>query len=199
MAQFEIAYNLTNKAEGGYVNNPKDRGGETWAGIARKKNPSWKGWIIIDTLKGQRSFPSNLEGNVQLKKLQVQFYKENYWDRNKLDAFKNQAIADKMYDIGVLMGTAVAAKMLQRSLNVTNNNGTYYKDMPEDGTVGKITIGAVNSHPRPEVIFKCLNVFEGDRLIKLAERNQTQETFINGWFMNRIASIITEDRSKFIA
>ena len=35
MAEFETAYYLTNKIEGGYANDQDDKGGETYRGIAR--------------------------------------------------------------------------------------------------------------------------------------------------------------------
>jgi lysozyme family protein len=51
MADFEIAYGETELREGGYVNDPVDRGGETHRGVARKFHPDWSGWKIIDQIK----------------------------------------------------------------------------------------------------------------------------------------------------
>ena len=51
MADFDIAYGETELREGGYVNDPVDRGGETHRGVARKFNPDWKGWALVDRLK----------------------------------------------------------------------------------------------------------------------------------------------------
>ena len=36
MANFHIGHSVTMGNEGGYANNPADRGGETWMGISRK-------------------------------------------------------------------------------------------------------------------------------------------------------------------
>ena len=38
MANFDIAYRRTSRFEGGYVNDPKDAGGETYNGISRTAN-----------------------------------------------------------------------------------------------------------------------------------------------------------------
>ena len=51
MAVFEKAFAKTIKAEGGYVNNPNDRGGETYMGVTRKNYPNLKLWIIVDNAK----------------------------------------------------------------------------------------------------------------------------------------------------
>lgn len=44
MADFKIAFDITNKTEAGYANNPDDSGGETYAGISRNNWPYWEGW-----------------------------------------------------------------------------------------------------------------------------------------------------------
>ena len=51
MAIFNLAYKKLEVAEGGYVNDPDDKGGETYKGISRKANPNWAGWISIDQIK----------------------------------------------------------------------------------------------------------------------------------------------------
>ena len=60
MAQFEPAFEKTMKFEGGYANNPADRGGETYRGIARKIWPGWNGWPLVDAAKQKAGFPGNL-------------------------------------------------------------------------------------------------------------------------------------------
>lgn len=51
MANFKIALDKVLSREGGYINDPDDKGGETYKGISRKYNPDWKGWRIIDNTK----------------------------------------------------------------------------------------------------------------------------------------------------
>ena len=55
LANFESAFNRMIEDEGGYVLHevPGDRGGMTYAGIARKMNPNWEGWQHIDYTRSE--------------------------------------------------------------------------------------------------------------------------------------------------
>ena len=53
MADFSKAIPKLLKKEGGYVNNPADRGGETYKGIARKYHKSAFMWTLIDRYKDE--------------------------------------------------------------------------------------------------------------------------------------------------
>ncbi len=59
--------------EGGYTNDPVDVGGETYRGIARRYNPQWEGWDLIDDTKPNIKH-TNLDPYVH------KFYEEKYWD-----------------------------------------------------------------------------------------------------------------------
>ncbi len=48
---FAEALKHTLEFEGGYANDPADRGGETFRGISRKNWPRWSGWDLIDQVK----------------------------------------------------------------------------------------------------------------------------------------------------
>ena len=91
MADFEVAYNKTMAHEGGYTHDPNDAGGETYKGIARVYNGSWDGWDVIDSSKGEPDFPECLDAIYSLQTNVHEFYKENYWDVNRLDDFPSQA------------------------------------------------------------------------------------------------------------
>lgn len=185
MANFQIAYDKTNKIEGGYANNPKDKGGETWTGIARNKWPDWDGWLIVDELKRQTGFPAILATHEGLKQKKLSFYKKNFWDALLLDSVADQNVANELYDSGVNLGTGVAGTYLQRVLNVANRNGLYYPDLLVDGQVGTKTIKALNTHPKPYIILRALNCLQGSKYIGICESNPSQEEFFNGW-MERV-------------
>ena len=74
MALFEKALLKTSAHEGGYVNDPTDRGGETYRGISRKFYPDWPGWEVVDDALAQGREVPNMDLLVQ------RFYKKNYWD-----------------------------------------------------------------------------------------------------------------------
>lgn len=185
MANFMIGYRKTATIEGGYSNNPNDRGGETFKGISRKNFPNWPGWSLIDDLKRTTGFPSILINQPRLQDLLLDFYKKEFWDALMLDYAANQEIANELYDTAVNCGTGVAGTFLQRVLNVSNQEGKYYKDLKVDGQVGSVTISALNSHPKPLNILKALNALQGAKYISICEANPSQEAFFNGW-MNRV-------------
>lgn len=114
-AKFEIALKLTLEVEGKYVNDPADVGGETYKGIARKKNPKWEGWVIIDSFKTNPNFPGNLEANKNLQKLIPVFYRKNYWNRIKGDRIKSQEIANQLFGTAVNMGVVPAIRIMQNA------------------------------------------------------------------------------------
>ena len=105
MANFTEAFEKTMGHEGGYVNDPDDAGGETYCGISRVYNPSWYGWTLIDQEKDEPDFPACLEDDEDLDAAVEDFYKDKYWDVNRLDDVDSQAVAEEMFDTGVNMGT----------------------------------------------------------------------------------------------
>lgn len=181
MADFSIAYKITMKHEGGYVNHPSDRGGESYAGISRKYYPTWNGWLLVDRYKRLDNFPSNLEGNEAIKEQVFSFYKKHFWDVNKLDQINDQNIANEMFDTGVNMGYRIAAEFLQRAYNVLSKDEKEYTKLVVDGIIGSKTISAVNVHKYPTRIFKTLNILQGARYVNICEKDSSQEVFFAGW------------------
>ena len=190
MAQFSISYRKTGGHEGGYADNPDDRGGETYRGIARKRHPDWDGWLIIDRLKLESDFPKNIEVDPDILNLVIKFYHDNFWTAINGDAIQQQEIADELYDTGVNMGTGIAVKILQNSLNILNKNQTLYKDISEDGKVGQQTLGAISAFlatRKLEFLLKVVNIAQGCRYLQLLQ-DPSQEGFALGWF-NRVEII----------
>lgn len=119
MADFNRAYLRTGKFEGGYVNDPQDNGGETYFGIARKFNPQWLGWKIVDEQKKKPNFPANLnEKRNELSVLEKNFYKVNYWDKFYGDMIRNQKVAEDLYDTSVNMGVSTSIKLSERQFKL---------------------------------------------------------------------------------
>lgn len=182
MADFSIAHKITKAHEGNYSNDPKDRGGETIYGIARKKNPNWSGWILVDKYSKDDSGIKAMLNDVEIKKRADNFYKVQYWDALKLDEVKHQKIANELYDSAVNLGVGRVARWLQRVLNVSNRNQIDFKDLQVDGNIGPQTLSVLNNHRDPEAIWKGLNVLQGHAYFVLAEEDKTQERFWLGWF-----------------
>jgi lysozyme family protein len=188
MPEFEKSYKLILEYEGGYSNDPVDKGGETYKGIARRYSKTWAGWLIIDSLKEEEKFPYVLKNNNILDQMVKKYYRERYWDTLLLDEVINQELADELFDISVNMGTYRAAKFLQIALNVLNRNETNYFDLVEDGKIGSKTIYTLKiffTKDDVEYLIKVINILQGYHYIEFMRKSPEQEKFCRGW-LNRI-------------
>lgn len=120
MAKFEVAHKGTSVNEGDYANDKNDRGGETWKGIARTKNPQWLGWKIIDQYRNDSRFPAILNSLPALEVEVLKFYRAQYWNVIKGDQLKHQEVANSLYDSAVNMGPKQAIKLAQRAAGITD-------------------------------------------------------------------------------
>lgn len=121
MADFDIEFDKVILAEGGYVNDPNDAGGETYLGISRKNNAKWKGWSIIDSIKktyGTKNINTRLKKQTTLLNYAKDLYKEKYWNCMFLDEIPNQDIAHQLFDTGVNCGISTAIKLAQSCCNI---------------------------------------------------------------------------------
>ena len=117
MNGFDKAFDLLIGNEGGYVNNPKDPGGETNWGITRT--------VAVD---------NGYDGSMKLmpKETAKGIYKKMYWDKLQCDQLPF-VVAFQLFDAGVNHGNSQAVKFLQRALSVV-----------DDGVIGAQTIAAVS-------------------------------------------------------
>jgi lysozyme family protein len=174
MADFKIAILKTLVHEGGYANNPVDPGGETYRGISRKNWPNWAGWTIIDGYKSNPSFPQILDSDENLQTMIIEFYREGFW-KDLWSQINSQAIADKLFDLGVLFGVHTAVAILQTTANIT-----------ADGIFGVNTLAAVNQADEASLLasYKANLV---THTFNLASANPSLRVFLRGW-ANRINS-----------
>lgn len=185
MADFYQAYAKTMKFEGGYVNDPDDAGGETYKGISRRYNPSWEGWAIIDNYKeSDENFPACLYEDSGLQTSVKLFFKQQYWDKNLLDEFDDQELAEEMFDTGVNMGVSRAAKFLQESMNYLNKNGTLFPDIDVDTRIDNDTMQALlflDQHGDIPNLLKIMNILQGMHYLTYMSNSPTQEKYARGW------------------
>lgn len=126
MAQFDEEFEKLILAEGGYVNDADDAGGETYLGISRKNNPNWSGWTTIDKVKNETGLTGSkltakLKQNTTLTEAAKKLYKSNYWDVLELDDVPSQSIAHQLFDTCVNCGRTTAINIAQQviGMNVT--------------------------------------------------------------------------------
>jgi len=174
--------NNTIKKEGGYVNNPHDRGGPTKYGITQRtaRRHGYKG-DMRDLTREQA----------------VQIYISEYMIEPGFArvAEINPAIAEELFDTGVLSGPALPRPWLQRCLNLLNHthkDEPWFDDLVVDGVLGKNTRDALTEVLRRRgkdgelVLLRMLNSLQGAFFIQITEGRVQNEEFIYGWFLHRV-------------
>lgn len=165
--------------EGGYVNHPNDKGGETIWGIT----------VAVARANGYTGEMKNMSRDQALA-----IYKKDYWFKPKFDqlAVISPSIATKLADIGVNMGVRVGVTFLQRWLNGFNNQGKQYANISTDGLLGPGSFGALKEFLRlrgkegEKNMLKAINCSQGDRYLDITEGRPANGAFLYGWINNRI-------------
>ena len=164
MARFEDHIEkLIQEKEGGYrlIDVHNDRGGMTYAGIARNANPNWPGWKYVD------------EGKSPPKNMVHALYKVQYWDSVSAGSCKDGRVAEILFSCSVLRGPGRALKMAQAAMGIS-----------ADGITGpntrKALSSAVYSTFAPRFAIARIAAFA-----EIADRDKTQRKFFRGW-VNRV-------------
>jgi lysozyme family protein len=156
-ANFDTCFSKVIKSEGGYVNDPADRGGETNLGVTvgawgaylgRAIQPGEMKALTVDTVKP--------------------FYKSMYWDKVKGDDLPI-GVDYAVFDFAVNAGVGRAAKFLQRAVGAV-----------DDGVIGSGTLGRV-AKTDPAVLLKNFAEQKQGFYKGLATNNPTQQKFLKGW------------------
>lgn len=151
--------------EGGFVNNPNDRGGATNWGITIGTLSTWLGRpATIDEVR-------NLSRDTA-----IAIYKKNYWDKVYGDQIKYYSVALTMFDQAVNRGPASAIKQAQKIVGVS-----------QDGVMGKNTLDAINKMPDSQFLPQYLSA-SAAFYNKLVQNDPSQGVFLQGW-LNRISSL----------
>lgn len=159
MADFLLAFESMIRNEGGYTlhNVAGDKGGMTYAGIARNRNPSWPGWAAID------------RGEIPLTQLVRDFYWEGYWQPIRGDEIADQVVARNVFDFAVNAGVATAVRLAQIVAGTT-----------PDGAFGPKTLAAINAMD-PEKFVLTFALAKLARYRDIVTKDRTQQKFLLGW------------------
>ena len=139
--------------EGGYVNDPKDPGGETNFGIAKRSHPD----VDIKNL--------TKEGAKEI-------YYEDYWCGNKVPHMPDD-LKHIYFDMCVNQGKGTAVKVLQRACNSKKAG------LKVDGGLGPKTLGAIKEYNPSLPRVRCYRL---KHYYDLVNRKPEQERFLFGWY-----------------
>lgn len=179
MTKDEIFDSILGK-EGGYVNNPNDKGGPT-------------NWGITQAVARSHGYSGEMRELTRQQALDILTADYWYGPRFDLVATVSPSIAAELCDTGVNMGPRVASTFLQRWLSALNMQGKLYPDLKPDGAIGNITIAALKSYlavrgkDGETTLLKALNCSQGARYLELAEARPVNEAFLYGWVKERVS------------
>ena len=161
MAKLELLSPKIAKWEGGYVNDPTDKGGVTNMGVTIS---TWQ----------QVGYDKNHDGHIDssdiklLNKDDFKFVLKKYWNIWQADKINNQSIANILVDW--VWGSGKWGVIIPQRL----------LGLQDDGVVGDITLSHLNQLNQKELhqtIFNARLKFLDD----IVKKNPSQQKFIKGW------------------
>lgn len=148
--------------EGGFVNDPVDRGGATNKGVTLS---TFRFYFGSNKTVGDLRNISDSEWLYVLK--------HGFWDQWKADLINNQSIANILVDFAWASGAKTSIKKIQRVLYLN-----------PDGIVGSKTLAALNG-PNKQEIFEKIKAERLRYVDAICRANMSQLKFLRGW-QNRI-------------
>ncbi len=161
MADFKQAFDVMMENEGGYLLHTVegDRGGMTYAGIARRFHPDWSGWQRID----DKLLDDELKADVE------DFYRAKFWNVCRGDTFTHQEVATSIFDFAVNAGVGTSAKLAQ-----------VVSGADVDGVIGGQTVAAIHSMD-PDLFLSQFALAKIKRYSDICNRDRSQVKFLLGW------------------
>lgn len=154
---FPAAVEFVLRNEGGFADDPKDRGGVTNMGISSRHNPD----VDVRSLSRAQA---------------IELYRQRYWIRYRLNEIENQHVAIKVFDLTVWMGPSVAASILQLAINAAAGRTL----VTVDGIIGSQTLTALRQVD-PGSVVAVMRALALGRVHQIIQRDPSQERFRRGW------------------
>ncbi|HBD3716491.1 TPA: hypothetical protein KJD76_003588 [Escherichia coli] len=167
--------------EGGYVNDPNDRGGETNMGITIA---TWRAYAPIDL--GIEATFSTLR-NMTKEQAEIIYY-NHYWEPKGFCKLENTKVALMVYDWTITSGRAV--KQIRKMLHDEYNNRLIVNNIMDDDM-----IHCINAVEDQEQLLSRIAEIRKDYYRSLTITNgepNAQIKFLNGW-INRVDDCLKVD------
>jgi lysozyme family protein len=173
---YEKAFTALLPLEGGYINDPHDKGGETNRGITKAfllsmadKYDQFKGVNVKDLTEEQTK----------------ELYYLGFWKPLRIGEMP-ETVCSPFFNFAVNAGAGTAVRILQQSVNDFNAFYDFEKRLKEDGIIGNETINTMDSLTRIvvygqmqlEIIFRSKTA---DHYRRIVLKNPDQERFLEDW------------------
>lgn len=166
-------------AEAGYVNNPKDPGGETNFGITKQV-------AVANGYYGpMKQMPEDFAWSI---------YYDQYLGKPGYDKLLpySVAVTEELVDTGVNTGVSRSSTWFQKALNSLNRGGKDYLPIAVDGKVGPQAINAYASLEKKrgkvkacEMVIKLVDAQQAMHYMSLTKLSD----FTPGWVDHRIGNV----------
>ncbi|MXC88627.1 glycoside hydrolase family 108 protein [Escherichia coli] len=167
--------------EGGYVNDPNDRGGETNMGITIA---TWRAYAPIDL---EIEATSSTLRNMTKEQAEIIYY-NHYWEPKGFCKLENTKVALMVYDWTITSGRAV--KQIRKMLHDEYNNRLIVNNIMDDDM-----IHCINAVENQEQLLSRIAEIRKDYYRSLTITNgepNAQIKFLNGW-INRVDDCLKVD------
>lgn len=166
-------------AEAGYVNNPKDPGGETNFGITKQV-------AVANGYYGpMKQMPEDFAWSI---------YYDQYLGKPGYDKLLpySVAVVEELVDTGVNTGVSRSSTWFQKALNSLNRGGKDYSQIAVDGKVGPQAINAYTALEKKrgkvkacEMVIKLVDAQQAMHYMSLTKLSD----FTPGWVDHRIGNV----------
>lgn len=165
MSNFDEAVARLFAIEGGYSDNPLDRGGATNFGVTLQELKVWRGNPNLTSVDIKN-----------LTKIEAQMlYKDYYWDHLKLDQIRGKRTSIAIFDQAVNRGIHGMGLLVQRTLSMD-----FGYLLNSDGILGNRTVGYLNQTDDISFLIRFFRqVLDG--YFQVLDRDPSQRVFFNGW------------------
>lgn len=161
---FDIAMAFVAQHEGGFSDDPADKGGATKYGISLRFLQ-----LVGEDIDG--------DGHVTAADIRVlttrdakALYREHFWLHYRLDEIEHPFLAAKAMDLFVNMRGKTAARCLQRACGAT-----------ADGLLGSQSIKAVNTYGKVGLLYSRISNRQAALYQRIVDADETQRRFLRGW------------------
>lgn len=158
--------------EGGYSDDPDDRGGATYRGVTYRLYQAY--------CRIQGNVPSAIKHRSLTEDQVRDIYMEMFVTRYKIDKFNSDWVKEAMFSSTILHGPYYTGVMAQQAAG----------NLIVDGVIGTKSISRINFLPPVAFVnsFSCLRILFTD---KIAVGDTSQKKFLVGWHKQRILRFIS--------